>query len=55
MEIKINIKELDDRLAVSGILVKNGYKVHLSKEKKVGKGNQYNYYVVAEKDESNES
>lgn len=48
-QIKLNIGTLDDRLTVAQILVKSGYKVHLSKEKKTGKGNQYNYFVVAEK------
>lgn len=47
--IKLNIGVLNDRLTVAQILVNNGYKVHLSKEKKNGKGNQYNYFVVAEK------
>ncbi len=55
MEVKIKISNLEDRLAVANVLVKNGYTVRLSKERKPGKGNQYSYFVVAEKEESNES
>ncbi len=51
--IKLNVKELEDRLTVGAILMKNGYKVSMTKEKKNGKGNQYNYFVVAEKSEEN--
>ena len=54
MEVKVKISNLEDRLVVANILVKNGYTVRLSKERKPGKGNQYSYFVVAEKDDANE-
>lgn len=55
--LKIRVANLDDRLAVANVLLKNDYVVHLSKEKKEGKkGNQYDYFVIAEeKSESNAS
>lgn len=47
--MKIEIYNEADRLTVAAILVKNGYKVWQSKERRTPTGKAYTYYVEAEK------
>lgn len=49
MNLKIEIFNEADRLAVAAILIKNGYKVYQSKERKAPNSKAYVYYLVAEK------
>lgn len=47
--LKIEIFNESDRLTVASILVKNGYKVYQSKERKAPTSRAYTYFIVAEK------
>ena len=51
--MKLRIYNLDDRLAVSGILIKNGYTVGQTKQKKTDTGKIVDYYLVAKLSEEN--
>lgn len=48
---RINIYNLEDRLAVANILIKNGYKVWQGKEKKTENGKSVDYFLCIEKPE----
>ncbi len=43
--VRIKIALLDDRVAVAGILVKNGYQVRPGKQKRTPTGKTYDYYL----------
>lgn len=44
---KLKIYNLEDRLTVAGILIKNGYTVGQTKQKKTETGKTLDYYLVA--------
>ena len=49
--MKLEIYNEEDRLKVAAILVKNGYTVRQSKEKRMPSGKSYVYYLHADKEE----
>ena len=51
-EIKLKIYSMEDRLAVASVLVKNGYTVRQTKEKRPS-GRACDYFLVAVKDKGN--
>lgn len=51
--LKIRIYNLDERLAVSTILIKNGYTVSQSKQKRTETGKVLDYFLVAKLDDAN--
>ncbi len=51
--IKLRIFNLDDRLTVSGILLKNGYTVGQTKRKKTETGKNLDYFLVAKLEDDN--
>lgn len=51
--MKLRIYNLEDRLSVSGILIKNGYTVGQTKQKKTDTGKVLDYYLVAKLSEEN--
>lgn len=48
--MKIEIYNEEDRLKVAAILVRNGYTVRQTKEKRVPSGKSYLYFLIAEKE-----
>lgn len=46
--MKIRVFAETDRLTVAAILVKNGYRVSQSKERKTPTGKSYNFYIEAD-------
>ena len=51
--LKLRIYNLDDRLTVSGILIKNGYTVGQMKQKKTETGKVLDYFLTAKLDDEN--
>ena len=51
-EIKLKIYSVEDRLAVASVLVKNGYTVSQTKEKR-GTGAAFDYYLRVVKEDGN--
>ena len=51
--IKLRIYNLDERLMVSTILIKNGYTVSQSKQKRTETGKVLDYFLVAKLDDEN--
>ncbi len=49
--MKIEIYNEDDRLKVAAILVKNGYTVRQTKEKRTPTGRSYYYFLIVEKED----
>ncbi len=48
--MKIEIYNEEDRLKVAAILVRNGYTVRQTKEKRAPNGKSYLYFLIAEKE-----
>lgn len=55
MKAKLYIDKLEDRIEVAGILIKNGYTVSQSKEKKTPTGKTYEYYLTVFKADNTNS
>ncbi len=51
--VKLRIYNLDDRLTVTGILVKNGYTVGQMKQKRTETGKVLDYFLTARLDDEN--
>lgn len=51
--LKLRIYNLDDRLTVTGILVKNGYTVGQTKQKRTETGKVLDYFLIARLDDEN--
>lgn len=51
--MKLKIYNLEDRLTVAQILIKNGYTVSQGKQKKTETGKVLDYYLKVEEDDSN--
>lgn len=51
--VKLRIYNLDDRLTVSGILIKNGYTVGQMKQKRTETGKVLDYFLTAKLDDEN--
>ena len=52
MKAKIYIDKLEERIEVAGILIKNGYTVSQSKEKKTPTGKTYDYFLLVSRDDN---
>lgn len=50
--MKLEIYNEEDRLKVAAILVKNGYTVRQSKEKRTASSKSYVYYLHADKEDT---
>ena len=48
--MKIEIYNEEDRLKVAAILVRNGYTVRQTKEKRAPNGKSYLYFLIVEKE-----
>lgn len=55
MKAKIYIDKLEDRIEVAGILIKNGYTVSQSKEKRTPTGKTYEYFLIVSRDDNAKS
>ena len=51
--VKLRIYNLEERLTVSGILIKNGYTVGQTKQKRTETGKVLDYFLVAKLDDEN--
>lgn len=51
--LKLRIYNLDDRLTVSGILIKNGYTVGQMKQKRTETGKVLDYFLAVKLDDDN--
>ncbi len=51
--VKLRIYNLEERLTVSGILIKNGYTVGQTKQKRTETGKVLDYFLVAKLDNEN--
>ena len=52
MKAKLYIDKLEERIEVAGILIKNGYTVSQSKEKRSPTGKTYDYFLIVSKDDN---
>ena len=55
MKAKIYIDKLEDRIEVAGILIKNGYTVSQSKERRTPTGKTYEYFLIVSRDDNAKS